>query len=195
MELFQGHSNMRYFRRRIDAMKACNFGINALVIIILTMQASTATGKNEAENTINPGKNSLCMANEKIYFSCQLPQQTIVSICEIYARVTAQRPEAYPTIQYRIGTIRKLALAYPAEPNSKKETFFGEHLRPHNENIQVDSIMFLLKGKLHGISIRDGDNSFVGIWTAGSPYAETQCIGKPEIGNFLELVLSLPPMK
>lgn len=66
-----------------------------------------------------PGTPSLCLASEKIAFTCSIKGK-ILSVC-----TSAQLTGSSGTVQYRFGTPAKLELEYPAAPRSPKGVFWS----------------------------------------------------------------------
>lgn len=79
---------------------------------------------------------SLCTANEKSLFSCEIGRK-VLSVC-----ASKDLDENKGTLQYRFGTADKLDLAYPEKADHPKKHFTGNRLYSSVENSLIIELEF-----------------------------------------------------
>jgi hypothetical protein len=120
---------------------------------------------------------SHCKEGEMTYFSCQLKNSKVVSICGNLNESATADSDKGEWVQYRFGRIRQTELLYPAVTAVSVSKFEGNYFAPHGEDHSVLDLRFINANVLYSVEVVSGNGG-----ASGS--VSVQLPGKRPISQF-----------
>lgn len=124
-------------------------------------------------------ENSLCSAQEAIYFSCTLENKKIVSLCG---------EEGGHNLKYRYGTQALIELSYPSEQPKKGNAFY--RINASGGSVQMDIIKFKIGAYTYNLynSFFDG----IAVWGPHGLALKKTCESNIQQNIKLDLLKQIP---
>ena len=101
---------------------------------------------------------SHCVKGEIDYFSCQLENSKVVSVCGTRLKDSETYEEIDGAwIQYRIGRINQIEFVFPESRTDSTTKFEGSDFHPHGEEHSVLDLRFINHNALYSIALVSGN--------------------------------------